>query len=56
MKWVWKGKSLHNVKVTQRPGEVRLAAKTSGKFYASKLTQAGTYTIICTVHGATTRA
>ena len=49
--WKWKGKSLHNVTVTKGPAKFRSSAKTSGKF-SKKLTQSGTYTIICTIHGA----
>jgi plastocyanin len=51
VKWVWKGKSLHNVKVTKGPAKFGSASQKSGSF-AKKVKQAGTYTIICTVHGA----
>jgi plastocyanin len=51
VKWVWKGKSLHNVKVTKGPKKFGSASQTSGSF-AKKVKKAGTYTIICTVHGA----
>jgi plastocyanin len=49
--WQWRGKSLHNVTVTRGPVKFRSGSKTSGKF-SKRLTKAGTYTIICTVHGA----
>ena len=49
--WRWTGKSLHNVTVTKGPAKFRSGSKTSGKF-SRTLTRSGTYTIICTVHGA----
>jgi plastocyanin len=49
--WVWKGRSLHNVTVTKGPAKFRSGSKTSGRF-SKKLMRAGTYTIVCTVHGA----
>ena len=49
--WQWKGKSLHNVTVTKGPRTFRSGSRTAGSF-SKKLTAAGTYTIICTVHGA----
>ena len=51
VKWVWRGKSLHNVKVTKGPAKFGSPSKTSGSF-AKKVARAGTYTIVCTVHGA----
>jgi plastocyanin len=51
VRWVWKGKSLHNVKVTKGPARFGSPSKTSGA-YAKKVTKAGTYTLVCTVHGA----
>jgi plastocyanin len=51
VKWVWTGKSLHNVKVTKGPAKFGSASQKSGSF-AKKVKKAGTYTIICTVHGA----
>jgi plastocyanin len=51
VRWVWKGKSLHNVKVTKGPAKFGSASKTSGA-YAKRIKKAGTYTIVCTVHGA----
>jgi plastocyanin len=49
--WMWKGRSLHNVTVTKGPAKFRSGSKTSGRF-SKQLTRAGTYTIVCTVHGA----
>jgi plastocyanin len=51
VKWVWTGKSLHNVKVTKGPAKFGSASQKSGSF-AKTVKKAGTYTIICTVHGA----
>jgi plastocyanin len=51
VRWVWKGKSLHNVKVTKGPAKFGSPSRTSGS-YAKKVRKSGTYTIICTVHGA----
>jgi plastocyanin len=49
--WVWKGRSLHNVKVTKGPAKFDSASQTKGSF-SKKLRAKGTYTIVCTVHGA----
>jgi plastocyanin len=49
--WKWTGESLHNVTVTKGPAKFRSGSKTSGSF-SKKVTRAGTYTIVCTVHGA----
>lgn len=51
VKWVWRGKSLHNVKVTKGPVKFGSPSKSSGSF-SKRVTKKGTYTIICTVHGA----
>jgi plastocyanin len=51
VKWVWKGKSLHNVKVTKGPVKFGSSSMTRGS-YSRKMKQKGTYTIVCTVHGA----
>ena len=51
VKWVWKGKSLHNVKVTKGPVKFGSSSMTKGS-YAKKMKRRGTYTIVCTVHGA----
>jgi plastocyanin len=49
--WRWTGRSLHNVTVTKGPATFRSGSKTSGRF-SKRLRRAGTYTIVCTVHGA----
>jgi plastocyanin len=49
--WVWKGRSLHNVTVTKGPATFRSGSRMSGRF-SKRVTRAGTYTIVCTVHGA----
>jgi plastocyanin len=51
VKWVWKGKSLHNVKVTKGPVKFGSSSMTKGS-YAKKMKRRGMYTIVCTVHGA----
>ena len=51
VKWVWKGKSPHNVKVTKGPVKFGSSSMTRGS-YSRKMKQKGTYTIVCTVHGA----
>jgi plastocyanin len=51
VRWVWRGKSLHNVKVTKGPAKFGSPSKSSGSF-SKQVNRAGTYTIICTVHGA----
>ena len=49
--WKWKGRSLHNVTVTKGPAKFRSGSRTSGRF-SKRLARTGTYTIVCTVHGA----
>jgi plastocyanin len=49
VKWVWKGKAPHDVSVTKGPAKFKSSVKTSGSF-SKKLTKAGTYTIVCTIH------
>lgn len=51
VKWQFKGDSPHNVVVTKGPAKFQSPTKTSGS-YTKKLTRKGTYTIICTIHGA----
>lgn len=49
VKWVWKGKAPHNVTVTKGPA--KFSSKTFAKgTFSKKLTKAGTYTIVCTIH------
>jgi plastocyanin len=49
VKWVWKGKAPHNVKVTKGPAKFSSTTQVKGSF-SKKLTKKGTYTILCTVH------
>jgi plastocyanin len=49
VKWVWKGKAPHDVKVTKGPVKFGSKVQVKGSF-AKKLTKAGTYTIVCTIH------
>jgi plastocyanin len=49
VKWVWKGKAPHNVKVTKGPATFASTTQTKGSF-AKKLTKKGTYSILCTIH------
>jgi plastocyanin len=49
VKWVWKGQAPHNVTVTKGPKKFATQNRTSGSF-SKKLTKAGTYTILCTIH------
>jgi hypothetical protein len=50
VRWVWRGSSVHNVKVAAGPARFGSAIKTSGT-YTKRVRKAGTYTLICTVHG-----
>jgi plastocyanin len=49
VKWTWKGKAPHDVSVTKGPAKFKSSVKTSGSF-SKKLTKAGTYSIVCTIH------
>lgn len=49
VKWIWKGKAPHDVSVTKGPAKFKSSVKTSGSF-SKKLTKAGTYSIVCTIH------
>jgi plastocyanin len=51
VRWVWTGDHLHNVKVVSGPVKFGSSSKTSGT-YTKRVRRAGTYTIICTIHGA----
>jgi plastocyanin len=50
VRWVWTGKSLHNVKVVSGPARFGSTSMKTGS-YSKRLRKRGTYTIICTVHG-----
>ncbi len=49
VKWVWRGKLPHDVKVKSGPSKFKSTVKTSGS-YSRRLTRSGTYRIICTIH------
>jgi plastocyanin len=49
VKWIWKGSAPHDVSVTKGPAKFKSSVKTSGRF-SKKLTKAGTYSIVCTIH------
>jgi plastocyanin len=51
VKWVWTGKTAHNVTVLRGP--VKFASKTQVKgTFSRRLTKPGTYSIVCTIHKA----
>jgi plastocyanin len=49
VRWRWVGHAPHNVNVTSGPVRFRSTVKTSGT-YAKKVTRAGRYRIVCTIH------
>lgn len=49
VRWVWRGRHPHNVKVTSGPVKFASSVKTSGAF-SRKLTRKGTYKIVCVIH------
>jgi plastocyanin len=51
VKWKWVGTFPHNVTVTSGPAKFKSKTQKKGS-YSEKITKAGTYKIICTVHGA----
>ncbi|MDX6707770.1 MAG: hypothetical protein QOD83_2179 [Solirubrobacteraceae bacterium] len=51
VKWVWKGKSPHNVTVISGPVKFKSPTQKTGTF-SKKLSKKGTYKIICTIHGS----
>ncbi len=50
VKWVWTGRSVHNLKVTRGPVKFGSTPRSSGTFRKT-MRRSGTYTIICTIHG-----
>ncbi|HEU4657775.1 MAG TPA: plastocyanin/azurin family copper-binding protein [Capillimicrobium sp.] len=50
VKWVWKGKSPHNVTVVSGPRKFRSGNKQKGATYSQRLSKKGTYRIVCTIH------
>lgn len=51
VRWKFSGSAPHNVTVTKGPARFKSSVKTSGT-YSKKVTTKGTYTIVCTIHGA----
>jgi len=51
VKWYWTGERLHNVKAVSGPARFGSDSMKSGT-YTKRVRKRGTYTIICTVHGA----
>jgi plastocyanin len=49
VKWVWRGKVAHNVTVRSGPVKFHSRTQTTGSF-SKRLTKAGTYRIVCTIH------
>ena len=47
--WRWRSQSSHNVTVRSGPARFRSATRSRGVF-ARRLTRAGTYRIVCTLH------
>ena len=50
VKWVWVGAYPHNVTVSSGPAKFKSKTQNKGTF-SKKITKAGTYKIICTIHG-----
>ena len=51
VKWNFRGSNPHTVTVSKGPSKFNSGVKSSGS-YKKKLTKRGTYTIYCTIHGA----
>ena len=49
VKWIWRGSAPHNVVATRGPVLFRSSVKSSGS-YSRRMTRAGTYRIVCTIH------
>ncbi|HEU4975615.1 MAG TPA: plastocyanin/azurin family copper-binding protein [Baekduia sp.] len=54
VRWVWKGKAPHNVRVVTGPRRFGSPIKTRGSF-TKKLKRKGTYRLVCTIHPETMR-
>lgn len=56
VRWVWRDtSSSHNVVVTRGPVRFRSPTRSSGSYPRSmgrRMTTRGTYTLVCTIHGA----
>ncbi len=51
VRWSFVGDAPHNVAVTRGPARFSSRTMSSGTF-RKKITRRGTYTIVCTIHGA----
>ena len=49
VKWVWRGKVVHNVVAPKGPKRFHSTTKAKGT-YSRKMTVKGTYLIVCTIH------
>lgn len=49
VRWVWVGRSAHNVYVTKGPRRFNSRTMAKGS-YSKTITRAGTYEIVCTLH------
>jgi plastocyanin len=49
VRWTWEGSNPHNVTVRSGPTRFRSKTQSSGS-YRKKVTRAGTYRIVCTLH------
>lgn len=49
--WRWAGAAPHNVTVRKGPARFASRTQTHGTF-AKRITKPGTYSLICTIHGA----
>lgn len=49
VRWVWRGRSAHNVTAVSGPRRFQSRTVVKGSF-AKKMTRKGTYKIVCTIH------
>ncbi|HET7429355.1 MAG TPA: plastocyanin/azurin family copper-binding protein [Gaiellales bacterium] len=49
VKWVWRGKVIHNVVARSGPQRFRSKTQVTGSF-AKRFTKRGTYNIVCEIH------
>jgi plastocyanin len=49
LKWVWKGKTRHNVSVATGPTSFRAGTRKTGTF-SHTFKKAGSYFVVCTIH------
>jgi len=49
VKWVWRGKIIHNVVAKSGPQRFRSKTQVTGSF-SKKFTKGGTYNIVCEIH------